>query len=557
MKGCDFNMDDNNIEISVKVDTSDVEKSFKDVEKASDKMGKQIEKSGNKAEDALVDVEKTLKNTKKQMENLTKNVNFNNLANSMKKALSQVTQQVSNMKNQVRNQLNEALNIKANVEIDAKTTTDKSGGASGASGLLGGMAIGGLTAGAMGSQIAKQLSLAKKEASGIAKELGRVKIIDGISLSASTMADSFNQMLYYIRENGDEAFTLGEVIDTMNDYAKEAITVLQKEKVTVGELADSYARLLVIAHDFGDTILPEKDRDSMIELLETFQKFDEKAKELGVSLTDYSDDIAPKELVQELLKMGQSFTQATQGFNKFKIIAIDGLLTLKEKVRETAQSIGNGLSKAFPKATASLSKFKSKLSDMIPNSVKTKISTFGNTLKKSFNDGFKNGGKYIDQMKTKITEWANKHKNATDKVAKANNSLTTSFKGLVKSMMPFLTLYGAFNLIKSSVTGAMDAIENNNMYMSVFGDKAQEMDRWIQSVNKSMGLGVNNTKQYTAIIQQMGLAMNLTTDEAMNMSKKMATMAGDISSFYNVDLSQTQEDLRSALAGSNEVKVIA
>ena len=90
------------------------------------------------------------------------------------------------------------------------------------------------------------------------------------------------------------------------------------------------------------------------------------------------------------------------------------------------------------------------------------------------------------------------------------------------------------------------------MYMAVFGDKANEMNAWIKSVNQSMGLGVNNTKQYTAIIQQMGHAMGLTSNEAMNMSQKMAVMAGDISSFYNVPIAQAQEDLRSALSGSNE-----
>ena len=121
-------------------------------------------------------------------------------------------------------------------------------------------------------------------------------------------------------------------------------------------------------------------------------------------------------------------------------------------------------------------------------------------------------------------------------------------------MMPFLSIYAVFSGLKNAINDAMESIETDNMFNTVFGSSAKQMNDWVSEVNKTLGLGITDTKKYTATISQMGRAMGLTGTQAMEMSQKMAKMAGDISSFYDTDIASVQADLRSALSGSFEVK---
>lgn len=158
----------------------------------------------------------------------------------------------------------------------------------------------------------------------------------------------------------------------------------------------------------------------------------------------------------------------------------------------------------------------------------------------------------INQIKTKTIEWWKNHKKASDGIQSANKKLSSRFKSLLSAMMPFLSIYAIFSGLKNAITNAMESIETDNMFNTVFGSSASDMNKWVSEVNKTLGLGITNTKQYTATISQMGRAMGLTGTQAMEMSQTMALMAGDISSFYNTDLATVQNDLRSALSGSFE-----
>ncbi len=168
----------------------------------------------------------------------------------------------------------------------------------------------------------------------------------------------------------------------------------------------------------------------------------------------------------------------------------------------------------------------------------------------------------IDKMKKKLKEWGNQHQNTANQIKYANKGLITSFKSLLSAMMPFLGIYAIFSGLRNAINDAMESIETDNMFNTVMGSASKEMSAWVKELNQTVGLGITNTKQYTATITQMGQytatitqmgrAMGLTGQQAIDMSKQMAVMAGDISSFYNTDLASVQADLRSALSGSFE-----
>ena len=159
---------------------------------------------------------------------------------------------------------------------------------------------------------------------------------------------------------------------------------------------------------------------------------------------------------------------------------------------------------------------------------------------------------YIDKIKTKTSQWLSSHNKASKGIDSANKKLSSSFKSLLSAMMPFLSIYAVFSGLKNAINNAMESIETDNMFNTVFGSSAKQMNDWVKEVNRTLGLGITDTKKYTATISQMGRAMGLTGTQAQEMSQKMALMAGDISSFYDTDIANVQADLRSALSGSFE-----
>lgn len=242
-------------------------------------------------------------------------------------------------------------------------------------------------------------------------------------------------------------------------------------------------------------------------------------------------------------KTGQSFNHlGRQMQNAFKGVNLRGLMSSMERIKTT---VAKTMKQVKSNIQSSLSAFNSSKMKMPTDNTKLPTSNPNdNSIPKQLS--------LIDKMKKKLKEWGNQHQNTTNQIKNANKGLITSFKSLLSAMMPFLGIYAIFSGLRNAINDAMESIETDNMFNTVMGSASKEMSAWVKELNQTVGLGITNTKQYTATITQMGRAMGLTGQQAIDMSKQMAVMAGDISSFYNTDLASVQADLRSALSGSFE-----
>lgn len=242
-------------------------------------------------------------------------------------------------------------------------------------------------------------------------------------------------------------------------------------------------------------------------------------------------------------KTGQCFNHlGRQMQNAFKGVNLRGLMSSMERIKTT---VAKTMKQVKSNIQSSLSAFNSSKMKMPTDNTKLPTSNPNdNSIPKQLS--------LIDKMKKKLKEWGNQHQNTANQIKNANKGLITSFKSLLSAMMPFLGFYAIFSGLRNAINDAMESIETDNMFNTVMGSASKEMSAWVKELNQTVGLGITNTKQYTATITQMGRAMGLTGQQAIDMSKQMAVMAGDISSFYNTDLASVQADLRSALSGSFE-----
>lgn len=242
-------------------------------------------------------------------------------------------------------------------------------------------------------------------------------------------------------------------------------------------------------------------------------------------------------------KTGQSFKHlGRQMQNAFKGVNLRGLTSSMQRIKTT---VAKTMKQVKSNIQSSFSAF---------NSLKLKMPTDNTKLPTSNpnDNSIPKQLSLIDKMKQKLKEWRDQHKKTANQIKNANKGLIISLKSLLSAMMPFLSIYAIFSGLRSAINDAMESIETDNMFNTVMGSASKEMNAWVKELNRTVGLGITNTKQYAATITQMGRAMGLTGQQAIDMSKQMAVMAGDISSFYNTDLASVQSDLRSALSGSYE-----
>lgn len=492
------------IDIKVQVDSSDVDKKFKDIENSSDKLTKNVAKdSKNMAKENKKSMDSMTKQSQQATDKMTKQ--FKNLQQQMNKALdtNQLGRKLNSSLTKIKAQLNKAL---GNIDINVNTT-DVSSGALASAGMAG------VTTGAVaGASLQKSLSLAHKEIKGI---------VESTKKTNSAIKEA-------VVQNKQWNNWVANIDDGMAQAQMETDKLSKVMKTTRANM--DFTKIM---ESNNMTLREAKDTVSQLEVLFThLNGVDNTANLTGSYMAQ----------LQQLDKLKSQFNSMSKGLNYGnKMINPSDLQAMKQ------------LSSQADIATNSINRLRAKFSEFTTSS-KTiaKVRDGWTKLASSYQTYAPKIMGFIDRISTKTTQWYNNHKKASKGIQNANKSMSNSFKTLLNAMLPFMSIYAIFNGLKNSINNAMESIETDNMFNTVFGSNSQEMNKWVKEVNKTLGLGVANTKQYTATIAQMGRAMGLSGTQAQEMSQKMALMAGDISSFYNTDLATVQQDLRSALSGSYE-----
>lgn len=524
------------IEIKVKVDTSDVEKGMKDIEKASKTTSDRVAKNADKMEQAYEDVEKQLKDLQKQTQKAFNNMNISGFTNAMNKVKSQVQ---STMK-QVQSTISKALNVSANIKVKATTDTSTSQqNKQGSSGVDTGALLAG---GAMGASLQSNLAKTKESAYDVIKAMGgitdsyRESIKEAMKFSRQSKAIEtaktvYDEMAQSIRDAGHEIGGFDEAVEaTFFELQDSIMKASVNSKQSIRDVTEALDNFI---HTLSGNGLDDK---LVRELIKTYEYLDKISKITRGSKNNRIVDGRSVESTNRQLAVLQG------NLDRLKP-TIDSIMRMSAEDK-AKKALGDSVNRvkelgdAYLKAHPIVSKFYNTLNN---NSTVKGMKAIGTSAKTHL-------GKAVEWFK-KLRGEAD---NASKSVSKSSKNMQSGFKSLISSIAPMLSIVGIFSTLKTSITNAMESIETNNMFDTVFGDSANEMDAWIQKMNQTLGLGITDTKKFTATLSQMGSAMGLTGQEAMNMSQKMAQMAGDISSFYDADITQVQEDLRSALSGSYE-----
>lgn len=152
--------------------------------------------------------------------------------------------------------------------------------------------------------------------------------------------------------------------------------------------------------------------------------------------------------------------------------------------------------------------------------------------------------KSIDEFGKEVKEAQGETKIFGD-VLKANLASDAIFEGVKKlgSLM--------VDMIKDSKDLASDLLEVQNVVDVTFGEGSADIDKWAETIGEAFGLSELRGKQFVGTMGAMLKAAELTDDEILGMSKSLAELASDMSSFFNIDVDSMFDKLLSGISGSS------
>lgn len=110
----------------------------------------------------------------------------------------------------------------------------------------------------------------------------------------------------------------------------------------------------------------------------------------------------------------------------------------------------------------------------------------------------------------------------------------------------------ALRLAKDCVEAASNVEEMENKFNVVFGDMADEVDKWAEQFADSVGRNKNTIKTYLADQQNLLVGFGMTREEGSKLSEQMTTLALDIASFSNQDEDVAVNAMTKAVMGESE-----
>lgn len=132
------------------------------------------------------------------------------------------------------------------------------------------------------------------------------------------------------------------------------------------------------------------------------------------------------------------------------------------------------------------------------------------------------------------------------------NTLIKGAKGVALAIAAAFSIRAIVNFSKECIALGSDLEEVQNVVDVTFGRMSGQIDEWAKTAAENFGISELAAKQYSSTIGAMFKSMGIQGQELTDMSKKMAELAGDMASFYNLDTDTAFQKIRAGISGETE-----
>ena len=141
---------------------------------------------------------------------------------------------------------------------------------------------------------------------------------------------------------------------------------------------------------------------------------------------------------------------------------------------------------------------------------------------------------------------------ALDQLEDHTNKSTDAFSRLAKAIGLVMIARKALDTIKTGIDYASDLAEVQNVVDVTFGSATEAINSWSKECLAAYGMNEVSAKRYAGTLGAMLKSSGLAGDAIVDMSKDMVGLAGDMASFYTLDLETAFEKIRSGISGETE-----
>lgn len=165
----------------------------------------------------------------------------------------------------------------------------------------------------------------------------------------------------------------------------------------------------------------------------------------------------------------------------------------------------------------------------------------------------------LEELQIVIDAQARDFHREIDKVEKEMKGMTNvvdreckRMKNIFSRVGKMVAALGIGKIFKDSIMKAMDAIESESLFNTVFGNLSNEVRQWSMELQEQLGLNGYAVRKNVAVLFNMTKSMGLASGEALKLSKDMTVLAEDMASFYNISSSEAFTKIRAGLTGETE-----
>ena len=131
-------------------------------------------------------------------------------------------------------------------------------------------------------------------------------------------------------------------------------------------------------------------------------------------------------------------------------------------------------------------------------------------------------------------------------IQKAKHSVKSFSRSAVGSFMRVGAAFAGIGLVKSIINLGTSAAETASKFEAVFGPAADSMNKKVQELRKTIPATTAEMQNALATFGQMAKAFGMNESEANKFSVSMATIAGDLASFHNLNSDEVFTKLSAA-----------
>lgn len=186
------------------------------------------------------------------------------------------------------------------------------------------------------------------------------------------------------------------------------------------------------------------------------------------------------------------------------------------------------------------------------NGLKSDLSGMSHIAQDAFNgaktESMTENIKETDDEVKKTTQDAKKLKKAVDDTDKSSNGLRLTWGSLASIAGAYL--FGS--TARQAIEFASDLGEVQNVVDVSFGEMASSVNEWSKTALTQFGLNELSAKRFASTTGAMLKSTGLSGDAVADMSMKVAELAGDMASFYNLDGEEAFNKIRSGISGETE-----